>query len=258
VAQKLVYLSIPTPCSEAWDKMTTAKQGKHCASCNKTVIDFSLYTDKELVDFFHNNYGLVCGKLNNYQVNRNIITTEQPRRTIFHKLFLGTALASWLGFTGYADAQNSTPHKVQQNDNPKKDAYDTTKGMNKVVGNKKTDSLELKSCMVGEIVQPMPRFNYNGMGVNQYIAKNLVYPKEAADKNMTGTVYVNFTVKEDGSVAGVKLLKSSSYPLLDSAAVDVVRKMPKWRPGIQNNKNIATQMNLPINFSLPEEKKSGQ
>jgi hypothetical protein len=34
--------------------------------------------------------------------------------------------------------------------------------------------------------------------------------------------------------------------------------MPKWRPGIQNNKNIATQMNLPINFSLPEEKKSGQ
>src|SRR5690349_1591032 len=100
-------LSIPTPCAEEWENMTPNKDGRHCASCNKTVIDFSLYTDKELMEFFKKAQGNVCGRLSTYQVSNTIVVTEQNNRSFFHKLFLGSALASWLGFGTNAYAQQA-------------------------------------------------------------------------------------------------------------------------------------------------------
>ncbi len=32
-------LHIPTPCHESWDGMTPAMNGRHCATCNHTVLD---------------------------------------------------------------------------------------------------------------------------------------------------------------------------------------------------------------------------
>src|SRR5581483_2324365 len=99
-------LSIPTPCHESWDNMTATKDGRYCSSCNKTVIDFSLYTDRELVEFFKTaERGTVCGRISEYQANRAIVITEQNNRTFFHKLFLSSALASWIGFGTTAHAQ---------------------------------------------------------------------------------------------------------------------------------------------------------
>src|SRR5579885_2441057 len=92
--------------------MTSNDQGRHCASCNKTVIDFSLYTDRELVNFFKNvDKSTVCGRISSYQANRTIIVNEQPNRSIFYKLFLGSALASWLGLGTTAHAQQSNKQK---------------------------------------------------------------------------------------------------------------------------------------------------
>lgn len=111
-----ISLSIPTPCNESWDKMTANEKGRHCASCNKTVIDFSLYTDKELVQFFKKTKGEICGRINSYQATNPIVVIEQPNRTFFHKLFLGSAIASWLGFGTTAHAQqNSTKLSLKQN-----------------------------------------------------------------------------------------------------------------------------------------------
>ena len=47
-----IVLSIPQPCIQDWDKMTPTEQGRYCSSCNKTVVDFSNYTDKELANYF--------------------------------------------------------------------------------------------------------------------------------------------------------------------------------------------------------------
>src|SRR5581483_12169283 len=102
-----INLAVPTPCHENWDHMTSNEQGRHCASCNKTVIDFSLYTDKELVEFFKKTEGNVCGRLSTYQISNPIIVTEQSNNSFFHKLFLGSALASWLGFGTNAHAQQA-------------------------------------------------------------------------------------------------------------------------------------------------------
>jgi len=114
---KSIVLNVPKPCTEGWDNMTSDDKGRHCTSCNKTVIDFTLYTDKELADFFKKISGNVCGRINNYQVNRSILITEQPNRSIFHRLFFSTALASWLGITSTASAQvYVSPNQSEQTD----------------------------------------------------------------------------------------------------------------------------------------------
>src|ERR1700722_19189567 len=110
-----IVLNIPQPCTQDWDKMTVNEKGRHCSSCNKTVVDFSNYTDKELAEFFKKAKGEVCGRINNYQANRPILITEQANRSIFYKLLYGTALASWLGIASTANAQsNNTTTQTEQ------------------------------------------------------------------------------------------------------------------------------------------------
>ncbi len=55
-------ITIPKPCSENWDSMTSAEKGRHCAVCDKTVHDFSSFTKSELQVFLEENKG-VCGKI---------------------------------------------------------------------------------------------------------------------------------------------------------------------------------------------------
>jgi hypothetical protein len=104
---KNLFFNIQQPCGENWDRMSPNEKGRHCESCNKTVIDFSNYTDKELATFFKNFSGSVCGRLNSYQVNRPILITEQPNRSFLQKIFFGTAIASWLGISATAVAQDN-------------------------------------------------------------------------------------------------------------------------------------------------------
>jgi hypothetical protein len=113
-------LAIPTPCTENWENMTPNERGRHCASCNKTVIDFSLYTDKQLIEFFSKVTGNICGRIPAFQLQRQLVYTE-PQNHFLHKLLLGSALT--LGLAGSANANynpNQKPlieHYLAQNEN---------------------------------------------------------------------------------------------------------------------------------------------
>src|SRR3984957_7253650 len=102
-------LSIPAPCTENWDNMTPNERGRHCASCDKTVIDFSLYTDKQLVEFFNKTANKVCGRLSNWQLERQVVYAEPVKRSFFSKLFFGTALASGIASTTVAQSKTIPP-----------------------------------------------------------------------------------------------------------------------------------------------------
>jgi hypothetical protein len=90
---KNIKLSVPNPCNEDWDSMTPNEQGRHCGKCDKTVIDFSLFTDKQLIEFFANVTGRICGRYNPLQVERELVYIE-PKNYFLHKLFLGIALTA--------------------------------------------------------------------------------------------------------------------------------------------------------------------
>ncbi|MES2587386.1 MAG: energy transducer TonB [Bacteroidota bacterium] len=81
--------------------------------------------------------------------------------------------------------------------------------------------------------------------MTKFITANLKYPKTS---KVEGKVYVEFTVLKDGSVTEVKLIQSLN-PELDKLALDMVKKMPKWTPAIdEKDQPIPSKMVLPINF----------
>lgn len=97
----------------------------------------------------------------------------------------------------------------------------------------------------------MPEFNGGPAGLMSYIGTNLQYPADAAANNESGTVYVSFIVKSDGSVMGATVEKGISN-LLDGEAKRVVGSMPKWTPGEHQGKKVSVKMVLPIKFNLAE------
>ena len=59
---------------------------------------------------------------------------------------------------------------------------------------------------------------------------NLNYPQEARERNLYGSLVVQVSVRADGSLAGVQVLRSSGEPLLDQAAMGIVRLAAPFAP----------------------------
>ncbi|HQI71493.1 MAG TPA: energy transducer TonB, partial [Bacteroidales bacterium] len=101
-----------------------------------------------------------------------------------------------------------------------------------------------------KIVEEMPTFIGGQPALETFIKTNLVYPGMAKTKGISGTVYVEFTVKTDGSVADVKVIRGIGAGC-DEEAMRIVKLMSKkWKPGKENGKNASIKMTLPINFIL--------
>jgi hypothetical protein len=75
-----IYLQIPKPCHENWDAMTTVDKGKFCSSCSKEVIDFSLLTDAEVLNYFKKSTGNTCGRFTNDQLQRPLQETRIEKK----------------------------------------------------------------------------------------------------------------------------------------------------------------------------------
>ena len=67
---KGLYLSVPTPCEENWSQMTRTAAGRHCSSCNKTVVDFSILSDAEILLLYLTVMGPLCGRFSDDQPQR--------------------------------------------------------------------------------------------------------------------------------------------------------------------------------------------
>lgn len=81
--QKL-QLSIPEPCHENWQQMTPTEQGRYCNVCAKEVIDFSMMTDTEVLNYFtHTTHDKVCGRALPGQLNRTITRPKEPKKRLF-------------------------------------------------------------------------------------------------------------------------------------------------------------------------------
>lgn len=92
----LLKLSLDNPCSENWDAMNAVATGRFCQSCQKTVTDFSQFSDSELMDFFKKrNYQPLCGRIQKHRVNKiyaEIPSTLFKSRAPFWKKFLAICL----------------------------------------------------------------------------------------------------------------------------------------------------------------------
>ena len=88
--------------------MTPDGNGRHCDSCGKTVIDFSKFTDRELIEFWKKAKGKLCGRFSEYQVNRAIPIPVESN-SIFHKALFGTAIAAGLATVANGQTTHNMP-----------------------------------------------------------------------------------------------------------------------------------------------------
>ncbi len=89
-------IRIPQPCAESWDAMSPTDGGRHCAACQKTVIDFTWKTDAEIVAALRQAAGETCGRLRADQLNRPLRAAPPPLRPAPRwRAWLAAALALW-------------------------------------------------------------------------------------------------------------------------------------------------------------------
>jgi hypothetical protein len=92
-------VTIPKPCHQNWDAMAPNGQGRHCLSCAKTVVDFTVMNDDEVKNYFINHAGEnTCGRFKNsqlqsieFQLPENIFNIAMP----LWKQFLAASLLAF-------------------------------------------------------------------------------------------------------------------------------------------------------------------
>jgi hypothetical protein len=74
---KKFTLSVSEPCHENWDRMTPEQKGRFCAGCQKTVVDFTNMSDRQIAEFFKKTSGTTCGRFYSDQLNREIVVPKK-------------------------------------------------------------------------------------------------------------------------------------------------------------------------------------
>lgn len=115
----------------------------------------------------------------------------------------------------------------------------------------KTSSSNSDEGEIFYVVERAPEFP-GGMGeLMKFLQRNIKYPTAAQQAGIQGKVEVEFTVKKDGSVADIKVVRSVN-PELNAEAMRVISAMPKWKPGEQRGTPVDTRFEMPIVFRLSE------
>ncbi len=151
-------------------------------------------------------------------------------------------------YVGY-ETQRIKAGKKEVNVRMKRKLYEIPEGKSTKIKNEYTEQTGEDTYV---LVEEMPVFQgRTAEAFREYLQKNLVYPEEAKEKNITGKVYVKMTVNSKGEVTDVKVVRGV-HPLLDKEAVRIVESSPLWEPGKQNGKAVAVAFTFPIEFKLPE------
>ncbi|MBR6195384.1 MAG: energy transducer TonB [Prevotella sp.] len=99
------------------------------------------------------------------------------------------------------------------------------------------------------IVEELPEFPGGATAFMKWLTKNLRYPSIAQQRKVEGKVVAQFIVNTDGSISNIELVTRVD-PNLDREALRVLRMMPQWKAGKQNDKPCRTQVCIPIVFKL--------
>jgi TonB family protein len=98
-------------------------------------------------------------------------------------------------------------------------------------------------------VDVIPDFPGGAAAQQMWLMRNMHYPDDAFEQNITGKVYVEFTVEVTGMIEDVAL-KKGRYPSLDQEALRLVKSMPRWTPGYVDGKAVRVRLVIPLTWAL--------
>ena len=85
--------------------------------------------------------------------------------------------------------------------------------------------------------------------VAEAIQANLAYPTSPDGKQLPeARSFVSFTVKPDGTVGDINVVKSAGAAAYDMAIIDAIHKLPRFEPGRQDGQAVAVSFTVPVTF----------
>lgn len=99
------------------------------------------------------------------------------------------------------------------------------------------------------VMEELPQFPGGAVEMMKWLTKNLKYPENAQRRKKQGKVVVQFDININGKISDIKVIQSVD-PQLDHEALRVIRMMPDWKPGVQNDKPCRTRVVIPVWFRL--------
>jgi periplasmic protein TonB len=112
------------------------------------------------------------------------------------------------------------------------------------------DSVESKPAIL-ERAEVMPEFPGGIEALKRFLLKNLHMPETDLQAGTEIQVVARFVVAADGSVGDIEIVQPAEA-VFNAEVKRVIEKMPDWKPGSQNQRNVAVYFNLPVHFVTAE------
>ncbi|NGM62896.1 TonB family protein [Sphingobacterium sp. SGG-5] len=100
-------------------------------------------------------------------------------------------------------------------------------------------------------INPSPKKGMDAF--RKWIADNYQYPAEAIKAKVKGTVTVSFVVERNGQLTDIKALTDIGYST-GKAAVNLLKQVDKWNPGLQGGRPVRVAYTLPIRLDATLQK----
>lgn len=102
---------------------------------------------------------------------------------------------------------------------------------------------------VSAMAATAPSFPGGEEAMKKYLTDNMKYPEMAKENGVEGIVNVAFTVKADGSIGSIKIVRMID-PDLEQEAIRLVKSMPKWTPADENGTPVDATATVAVPFIL--------
>jgi len=98
------------------------------------------------------------------------------------------------------------------------------------------------------IVDKMPEFPGGEIALRKFIAEHIKYPDDIPiEEANIGKIYIEFCVDKKGKVERTKIIRSV-HPKLDLEALRVIKKLPRWIPGMHKGKPVCVYYTIPVSI----------
>lgn len=280
-------LRIQKPCQESWDGMLPNSEGRFCGSCQKTVVDFTSYSDQQVKEYFLNKPAgeRTCGRFLNRQLDQKVIVISSKAlyssKLSFHQFFFLCVLICFTSFFScmkkgdgkWEDIRIELANSVVNKKNEASRCKDIKSGNSSNVedpekpplqgevdaGNRNSSSRVLVT--LGDIEVPDPNENLpDSLKEYMFVDEEPIFQVDSSfssyfskriqnPHNHFGKMFVSFLIDKQGVVQKPSLLKGITEDgVLERNVLEELKKMPAWKPGFNDGKPVNVRMNIPIVF----------
>ena len=99
---------------------------------------------------------------------------------------------------------------------------------------------------VYNIVDEEAEFPGGNVYLLKFIQENLVYPEGYGDIDVVGKIYVKFVVSKTGICRDFQILRGMQDSKLERSTIEMLKKMPVWKPAKMNGKEVDSYYILPV------------